>query len=47
VIVSGDRVLKVSNQDFAGLKQFAGDTVMLAGDVRGDTITVAQIEKAG
>ena len=24
--VSGDKVLKVSNQDFAGLKQFAGDT---------------------
>jgi len=46
VIVSGDKVLKVSNQDFAGLKQFAGDTVKLTGDVKGDTITVAKIEKA-
>jgi hypothetical protein len=46
VFVNGDRVLKVSNQDFAGLKQFAGDTVRLTGDVKGDTITVAKIEKA-
>jgi hypothetical protein len=46
VFVSGDRVLKVSNQDFAGLRQFAGDTVKLTGDVRGDTIAVAKIEKA-
>ena len=46
VFVSGDKVLKVSNQDFAGLKQFAGDTVKLTGDVKGDTITVAKIEKA-
>jgi hypothetical protein len=46
VFVNGDKVLKVSNQDFAGLKQFAGDTVRLTGDVKGDTITVAKIEKA-
>ena len=46
VFVNGDRVLKVSNQDFAGLKQFAGDTVRLTGDVKGDAITVARIEKA-
>src|SRR6266542_329796 len=39
VFVNGDKVLKVSNQDFAGLKQFAGDTVKLTGDVKGDTIT--------
>src|SRR5260370_32736938 len=46
VFVNGDRVLKVSNQDFAGLKQFAGDTVRLTGDVKGDTVTVTKIEKA-
>jgi len=46
VFVNGDKVLKVSNQDFAGLKQFAGDTVRLTGDVKGDTITVTKIEKA-
>jgi hypothetical protein len=46
VFVNGDKVLTVSNQDFAGLKQFAGDTVKLTGDVKGDTITVAKIEKA-
>jgi hypothetical protein len=40
------RALKVSNQDFARLEQFAGDTVKLTGDLKGDTITVTKIEKA-
>jgi hypothetical protein len=34
-LVNGDKVLKVSNQDFAGLNQFAGDTVKLTGNVKG------------
>jgi hypothetical protein len=46
VIVTGNKVLKISNQDFAGLKQFAGDTVRITGDVKGDTIAVAKIDKA-
>jgi hypothetical protein len=46
VFVSGDKVLKVSNQDFAGLRQFAGEAVKLTGNVKDDTITVAKIEKA-
>jgi len=46
VFVEGDKVLKIANQNFKGLQQFAGDTVTLTGDLKGDTITVAQIEKA-
>ncbi len=46
VIVAGNKVLKISNQDFAGLKQFAGDAVRVTGDVKGDTITLTRIDKA-
>lgn len=46
VFVNGDKVLKIANQNFKGLQQFAGDTVRLTGDVKGDTITVAKIAKA-
>jgi hypothetical protein len=46
VFVIGDKVLKVANQNFADLKQFAGDTVTLTGDVKGDTVTVTKIAKA-
>ena len=45
VVVTGDRILKVANQNFADLKQFAGDTVTLTGDVKGDTVTVTKIAK--
>ena len=44
VFVSGDKVYKIANQDFAGLKTHAGHEVMLTGDAKGDTITVAKIE---
>ncbi len=46
VFVTRDKILKVANQDFSGLKTFAGDTVKVTGDIKGDTITVAKIEKA-
>ena len=47
VFVNGDnKVLKIANQNFKGLRQFAGDTVRLTGDVKGDVITVVKIEKA-
>ncbi len=42
----GNKVLKVANQNFADLKQFAGDTVTVTGDVEGDTVTVTKIAKA-
>jgi hypothetical protein len=46
VFVTDDKILKVANQNFADLKQFAGDTVTLTGDVKGDTVTVTKIAKA-
>jgi hypothetical protein len=46
VFVTGDKILKVANQHFADLKQFAGDTVTVTGDVKGDTLTVTKIAKA-
>ena len=46
VFVAGDKILRVANQNFADLKQFAGDTVTLTGDVKGDTVTVTKIAKA-
>ena len=46
VLASSDKVLKIANQDFKGLQQFAGDAVELTGDLKGDTITVTKIQKA-
>jgi hypothetical protein len=45
VFVTGDKILKVADQNFADLKQFAGDTVTVTGDVKGDTLTVTTIAK--
>jgi hypothetical protein len=44
VFVSGDKIYKIANQDFAGLKTHAGHEVMLTGDTKNDTITVSKIE---
>ncbi len=46
VFVREGKVLKIGNQDFKGLQQFAGDAVKLTGDLKGDTITVTKVEKA-
>lgn len=43
VFVSGDKVYKIKNQDFAGLKTHAGDLVVLTGDMNDDTVTVTNI----
>jgi hypothetical protein len=43
VFVAGDKVYKIANQDFAGLKTHAGHEVMLTGDAKDDTITVSKI----
>ena len=43
VFVSGDKIYKIANQDFAGLKTHAGHEVMLTGDAKDDTITVTKI----
>jgi hypothetical protein len=43
VFVSDGKVYNVANQDFAALKQRAGEAVSLTGTVQGDTITVTKI----
>ena len=47
VFVSGAKVYNISNQDFAGLEQHAGNTVKVTGSLAGDTITVSKIEMGG
>jgi hypothetical protein len=44
VLAVDDKVFKIANQDFDGLKVHAGHDVTLTGDLKGDTITVAKIE---
>ena len=44
VFVAKDKVLKISNQDFADLKAHAGHVVMLSGEMKGDAITVSKVE---
>ncbi|HXN45801.1 MAG TPA: hypothetical protein VN893_04120 [Bryobacteraceae bacterium] len=41
--VSGGKVYSVGNQDFAALEEYAGHTVILTGEMNGDTITVSNI----
>ena len=44
VFLSNDKVYKISNQSFAGLKAHAGQEVNLTGEMKGDTITVSKVE---
>ena len=46
VIVVGDKVYSIANQDAPGLAKYAGDSVKVSGTIDGDTITVAKISKA-
>ena len=43
VFVVGPKVYNIENQDYAGLKEHAGHTVKLTGELAGDSITVSQI----
>ena len=45
VLVVQQSVMKITNQDFAGLKDHAGETVTLTGELKGDSIVVAKIDK--
>jgi len=40
----GDKVYKIANQDFAGLKTHAGHTVTVSGTMKDDTVTIAKID---
>lgn len=43
-IGEGDKVYKIANQNFAGLKAHSGHPVNVTGTMKDDTITVAKIE---
>jgi hypothetical protein len=43
VFVVDGKVFKIANQSHAGLKEHAGHTVTLTGDLKGDAITVSKI----
>ena len=45
ILVSGGKVYKIRNQDFAGLRVHAADNVRLTCELAGDTITVKSITK--
>jgi hypothetical protein len=42
--IAKDKVIKIANQKFEGLKVHAGHEVMLTGEMTNDTITVSKIE---
>jgi hypothetical protein len=45
VVVVGDKVYQVANQDFKELRTFAADHVRVTGTLNGDTMTVSKIVK--
>ena len=44
VFLAGDKVFKITNQDFADLKVHAGREVNLTGEMKGESITVSKLE---
>jgi hypothetical protein len=46
VVVVGDKVYSIANQNAPGLAKYAGDQVKVSGKMEGDTITVTKIKKA-
>ena len=46
VVVVGDKVYSIANQDAPGLAKYAGDSVKVTGSMSGDSITVSKIRKA-
>lgn len=43
VFVTGGKVYNIANQDLAELNEHAGHTVQLAGEMKGNSITVSKI----
>ncbi len=43
-IGDGDKVYKIANQEFAGLKAHAGHSVTVSGTMKDDTVTIAKID---
>ena len=46
VFVSDGKVYMISNQDAAGLAKYAGENVKLTGEMSGETVTVAKLQKS-
>ena len=46
VVVAGDRVYQVANQDFADLRLRAADRVTVTGTIKGEMITVTKLALA-
>ena len=44
VFVSGGKTYQIANQDFAALKDHAGHSVALTGEMKDEAITVSKIE---
>jgi hypothetical protein len=44
VFLGTDKIFKIANQSFADLKKHAGHEVIVTGEMKDDTITVAKIE---
>src|SRR5690349_21291263 len=40
----GDKIYKIANQDFAGLKAHAGHNVIVTATTKDDTVTISKIE---
>lgn len=47
VFVHEGKVIPITNQDFSGLEEHAGQTVHLTGEMTGDSITVSKIAPYG
>src|SRR3954466_3693792 len=45
VLLADGKVYQIANQDNKDLPTFAGQSVKVSGDLKGDVITVARIEK--
>ena len=44
VFLSEGKTFTIANQDFAALKEHAGEKVALTGEAKGDSITVSKVE---
>ena len=44
VFLSEGKTYTIANQDFAALKEHAGEKVALTGEMKGDSITVSKVE---
>ena len=44
VLIVGEKVYAVANQDHAGLAAHAGETVRVSGELKGEAITISRIE---